>query len=213
MPDRPVSGIDVEGIAEAVRTELGDVHAAREAGLAACRRTIRLAGSAIRAVHRHQRDKAADLTNQCDQALREAQKALADHPAVAHAGFLFDAEKEFVEAVLTHALVDGQPLAGDDQLRVTLAAWLSGLAEAASELRRYLLDLLRDGRLGDAEVMLATMDDVYDLLVGVDFPDAVTGGLRRRTDALRAVLERTRSDLTTTTLQHRLQVALERRGE
>lgn len=129
---------------------------------------------------------------------------------VAHAGFLFDAEKEYVEAVLTAVLVTSGPLLTAGELAVSLPAWLNGLAEAASELRRHLLDLMRQGRLADAERLLASMDDTYELLVGVDFPDAVTGGLRRRTDALRAVLERTRSDLTTTTLQHRVQVALER---
>ncbi|MDQ6837673.1 MAG: haloacid dehalogenase [Actinomycetota bacterium] len=186
------------------------MHEAREAGLAACRRTIRLAGSAIRAVHRHQHERAAGLTSECDGALREAQAALRDYPMVAHAGFLFDAEKEYVEAVLTAALVGAVPLAGAASLRVGLAAWLNGMAEAASELRRHLLDLLRQGCLGDAETLLRAMDDIYDLLVGVDYPDAITGGLRRRTDALRAVLERTRSDLTTTTLQYRLQAALEK---
>jgi translin len=134
---------------------------------------------------------------------------MADFPAVAHAGFLFDAEKEYAEAVLTAALVDGAPLADAATLGVTTTAWLNGLTEAASELRRHILDLLRAGRLPDAEAVLGAMDDVYDLVVAVDFPDAVTGGLRRRADALRAVLERTRSDLTTTTLQHRLQRAIE----
>jgi translin len=199
-------------MAAAVRDELDAVHAAREAGLAACRRTIRLAGSAIRAVHRREPERAADLTSSCASALREAQVALLDHPMVAHAGFLFDAEKEYAEAVLTCALVAGEALADAAALRVGLAAWLNGMAEAASELRRHVLDLLRHGRLDEAETLLEAMDDIYDLLVGVDYPDAVTGGLRRRTDALRAVLERTRSDLTTTTLQHRLQVALERRA-
>lgn len=97
-------------------------------------------------------------------------------------------------------------------MRVGLPAWLNGLAEAASELRRSVLDRLRTGETDDAERLLVAMDDVYELVVGVDFPDAVTGGLRRTADALRAVLERTRSDLTTTTMQLRLQQALERRS-
>lgn len=130
---------------------------------------------------------------------------------MAHAGFLFDAEKEYAEAVLTAALVDRGALPAAAALGVSSTAWLNGLTEAASELRRHVLDLLRAGRLEDAEAALAAMDDVYDLVVSVDFPDAVTGGLRRRADALRAVLERTRSDLTTTTLQHRLQRAIEGR--
>ncbi len=140
--------------------------------------------------------------------MAEAQAALAPHPAVAHAGFLHDAEKEFAEAVLAAALVAGDPLPGHREMGVSAPAWLNGLAEAASELRRYLLDRLRAGELAEGERLLGAMDDVYDLLTSIDFPDALTGGLRRTTDALRAVLERTRSDLTLTLVQARLNAAL-----
>ena len=121
-------------------------------------------------------------------------------------------EKEYAEAVLTTALVDGRPLPGHADLGVEPQAWLNGLAEAASELRRHLLDRLREGDADVAEYLLVAMEDVYEQLVGVDFPDAITGGLRRSADALRAVLERTRSDLTTTLLQFRLQAAIERKA-
>ena len=131
---------------------------------------------------------------------------------VAYAGFLHDAEKEYAEAVLTSQLVAGGAISTWEDLAVGLPAWLNGLAEAASELRRHLLDRLRAGQTDMAERLLAQMEDVYEALVGVDYPDAVTGGLRRTADALRAVLERTRSDVTTTLLQVRLQEALERRS-
>ncbi|MGH9055770.1 MAG: hypothetical protein ACRDYY_07915 [Acidimicrobiales bacterium] len=133
-------------------------------------------------------------------------------PAVMHAGFLHDAEKEFAEAVLTEALVRARPLPGHTDLEVGLPAWLNGLAEAASELRRHLLDRLRHGGTDVAEGLLAAMEDVYESIVAVDYPDAVTAGLRRSADSLRAVLERTRSDVTTTVLQVRLQAALEQRS-
>ena len=107
----------------------------------------------------------------------------------------------------------GSPLAGPHELGIELPAWLTGLAEAASELRRHLLDRLRAGELAVAEDLLSAMEDVYGLMVTIDYPDAVTGGLRRTADSLRAVLERTRSDLTTTILQVRLQTAIERRLE
>jgi translin len=206
-PGRP----ELAGLIGGIRAELDGVHRAREAGLAACRRTIRAAGSAIRAVHRLDPGRAAALTADCRAALREAQAALAPYPAIASAGFLHDAEKEYAEAVLTAALVGGAPLPDHHELAVGLPAWLNGLAEAASELRRHLLDRLRERSTEPAEGLLASMEDVYELLVGVDYPDAVTGGLRRSADALRAVLERTRSDVTTTVLQQRLQAAIEGR--
>lgn len=188
---------------------LGAANEARESALAACRQTIRASGRAIRAVHRGQEGAAAELTAEAGAALRRAQERLRPHPAVAFAGFLHDAEKEYVEAVCVGRLVSGAPPPSADELGVALPAWLNGLAEAASEMRRHMLDLLRAGELARAESVLATVDDVYDFLLAIDYPDALTGGLRRTTDALRAVLERSRSDLTTTAIQARLQRALE----
>ncbi|MGH9212635.1 MAG: haloacid dehalogenase [Acidimicrobiales bacterium] len=181
---------------------------ARETALLSCRRVIRAAGSSIRAVHRHDPARAAALAAESEAELRQAQVALEPFPAIKHAGFLHDAEKEYVEARAVAALVGGGPVPGPDELGVAGPAWMRGLAEAASELRRYLLDRLRDGDLEQAEVLLGMMEDVYDALVVVDYPDALTGGLRRTVDALRAVLERSRGDVTTTVLQTRLQRAL-----
>lgn len=207
------SSADLSRRIDQARERLDAVNAAREAGLAACRRTIRLAGSAIRAVHRLEPDRAASLTADCESSLRDAQSALGPFPMVAYAGFLHDAEKEYAEAVLTARFVGRGELPAWDDLGVGLPAWLNGLAEAASELRRHLLDRLRAGETDTAERLLGQMEDVYEALVVVDYPDAVTGGLRRTADALRAVLERTRSDVTTTLLQVRLQEALEHRAK
>jgi translin len=208
QPDRAA---ELATLAEPVRAQLQAAHAAREIGLAACRRVIRAAGLSIRAVHRDDHEDAAAHRAESAAALREAQTALAPHPALVHAGFLHDAEKEYAEAALTAALVGQQPLPGHEELGVAGPAWCNGLAEAASELRRHLLDRLRAGDLDEAERLLGSMDDVYDLLVTIDHPDAITGGLRRTTDALRAVLERTRSDLTLTLVQSRLHAALQGR--
>jgi translin len=201
----------LQGLAGEMRANLDAVNAAREAGLSACRRTIRASGSAIRAVHRQDAAQAEALRGEARTALRQAQEALRPYPAVAFAGFLHDAEKEYAEAVLTAALVAGESLPSHHGIGVELPAWLNGLVEAASELRRHLLDRLRDDDNALAEELLVAMEDVYELAVTIDYPDAVTAGLRRSADALRAVLERTRSDFTTTILQTRLQSAIERR--
>ena len=200
------------GLIEEARRSLDDVNSAREVGLAACRKTVRAAGSAIRAVHRRQPERVTTFIAESESALRDAQKALDPFPDIAYAGFLHSAEKEYAEAILTAAFVDGSAIPDHRSLRVGLPAWLNGMAEAASELRRHLLDRLREGETDVAEHLLAVMEDVYEALVGVDYPDAVTAGLRRSADALRAVLERTRSDVTTTVMQLRLQAALEARS-
>ncbi len=201
---------DLDGLAADAYAELAAAHTARETALRACRATIQACGRSIRATHRHDVALASELAAAARSGLDDARGALRDFPTIAAAGFLHDAEKEYAEAVLFAALAAGAPLAGHAAIGVAPAAWFNGLAEAASELRRHTLDTLRTGDLARAEAMFAAMDDVYAVLVTVDLPDAVTGGLRRTTDALRAVLERTRSDLTTTVLQTRLQTSIER---
>lgn len=203
---------ELVALGQAVREDLDAANQAREIALAACRRTIRACGSSIRAVHLRRPEDALRLADEAGDALREAQGALAPHPSLVGSGPLHDAAKEYAEARLTAALVGGEALPSAQDLDIPTAAWLNGLAEAASELRRHLLDRLREGDLSHGEALLAAMDDAYGLLVTIDYPDAVSGGLRRTTDALRAVLERTRGDLTTTFLQSRLQAALEARS-
>ena len=208
---RPPTRARLEGITDTIRVGLGAAHQAREEALPACRGTIRAASRAIRAVHRGEDAAAAEHMAASEASLRRAQRTLAPFPALTHAGFLHDAEKEYAEARLTEALVADEPAPGPDELGVDPTAWMRGLSEAASELRRNLLDRLREGDLERGEVLLAAMDDVYDVLSVVDYPDALTNGLRRSLDQLRAVLERSRGDVTTTVLQTRLQRAIEER--
>jgi translin len=196
-------------VVEGIDRDLERANRAREQALPACRRAIRAAGSSIRAVHRLDHSVAESLAAESEAAVREARRVLAPFPALSHAGFLHDAEKEYVEARAAAALVAGDPVPGPGDLEVSPTAWMRGVAEAASELRRHLLDRLREGRLDGGESLLAAMDDVYAALVVIDYPDALTNGLRRTLDALRAVLERSRGDVTTTVLQARLQRAIE----
>ena len=203
-------GEEIAAVGAGLRSHLDAANAARETAIPACRRTIRACGSSIRAVHALDVERAATLADEAEGALREAQEALRPFPALAATGPLHDAEKEYAEARLTAALVAGNGLPPYTELGVHASSWLGGLSEAATELRRHLLDRLREGNLDEAGRLLTAMDDVYGLLVSMDYPDALTSGLRRQVDALRAVLERTRGDLTTAVLQNRLQASLER---
>jgi translin len=181
---------------------------ARETALATSRSLIRQCANAIRAIHRQEWDGARTLLDEAGVTADELRARLVEHPAILHAGYTQDALKEYAEARLTYAMVRDEPLPGPAAIAVAPAAYLNGLAEAASELRRFILDGLRHGDVSTGERLLAAMDDVYSLLVTVDYPDAVTSGLRRTTDALRAVLERTRGDLTAALRQDQLMSAL-----
>lgn len=192
--------VDREGELRAVgadaRAELDAVHRAREVVLPSSRKVVRAASLAIRAVHRLELDEARAHLDDAALQLGEVDLASAAHPEVRYVGPFHDAQKEYVEARATLAFVAHEPLPDAAALGVSTPAYLNGLAEAASELRRRVLDCLRRDDLAEAESLFEVMDEVYGLLQSVDYPDAITGGLRRSTDALRAVLERTRGDLT-----------------
>lgn len=183
-------------------------NAAREQGLAASRTIIRLSANAIRAIHRAEFERARALLAEAAAAHAATVAALEPHGDVYHAGFLHDAEKEYAEAQTTLALLSGAPLPTPEDLGVGYPAWLNGIAEAIGELRRWVLDRLRRGHFEGCEDVLAAMDDIYAVLVTIDFPDAMTGGLRRTTDQSRGILERTRGDLTMAIVQQRATEAL-----
>lgn len=187
---------NLESIANQIRESFAAKDAAREKVLPLCRETIRHCSNAIRAVHRWEFDQAKQLLQSARNLLAEAERRTADYGELGYAGFVRDARKEFAEGSITLALVTGKRLPDPDGLGIDAVAYLNGLGEAVGELRRYLLDSMRRGDLSQGEELLSAMDDIYNILVTMDFPDAITGGLRRTTDMVRGVLERTRSDLT-----------------
>lgn len=200
--------VHLADIVDAIVEEMETVTQLRDQALQHSRSLIRTCARAIRAMHRHERDQAEALLREADALAQALTVPLVDYPALYHAGYTQDALKELVEAHLLLAFLQDRPLPTPQSLGIPSATYLLGLTEAATELRRFALDLMRQDRVAEAEPYLAIMDDVYGLLLTVDFPDAVTGGLRRQTDVLRGVLERTRGDLTMSLRQERLRHAL-----
>ncbi|MDP9343646.1 MAG: haloacid dehalogenase [Actinomycetota bacterium] len=184
--------------------------AARERALVAARRAIRSSANAIRAIHRLDRETAHRLMDEARAAIEDGVGAVRDHPDVAFAGFLQDAQKEYVEARITEAVIDDGEFPTPDELGVQLAPYLNGMAEAVGEARRHILDLLRKGEVARSEAMLRSMEDIYSVLVSMDYPDAITGNLRRSTDVARSIMEKTRGDLSMSIVQRDLRDALER---
>jgi translin len=199
---------ELEAIVEEIRAGFETKNAARDAALERSRALVRHCANAIRAAHR---GELADAQQMLDTAGQDARDMIADlqlYPDLYYAGYSQDALKEYAEARLTYAFITGGQAPGPAQLGVEPAAYLKGMAEAASEMRRHALDLMRQNQMERAGEILEIMDEVYSLLIAVDFPDAITGGLRHTTDALRGVLERTRGDLTTAIRQEMMRQAL-----
>ena len=178
---------------------------ARDQGLFHARKVIKNCSLAIRAVHRGESTEVDQFLFEARTLLSLACDQLRAYPDVYFSGFLQDAEKEYAEAQITYRIVTGKELPSPEDLGVDFAPYLNGLAEAVGELRRQVLDLLRRGDLDRAENLLSVMDDIYYVLISMDFPDAITRGLRRSTDIARGCLEKTRGDLTHHSAGHNLE--------
>jgi translin len=206
--------MNLDQISEDVRVRFDQRMDARERALPAARRAIRSCANAIRAIHRSEWEQAHRLMDQAKEAIDEGVLAARDHPEIRFAGYLQDAQKEYAEARITEAVVTGvSQLPTPEELGVEDAPFLNGMAEAIGEGRRYILDLLRHGEVDRGEAILSAMDDIYYVLVSMDYPDAITMNLRRSTDVARSLIEKTRGDLSIAIVQRQLRDALDRHAK
>lgn len=201
---------ELDPIADTIRDQFEQVDHAREQAIARSRELIRMCARSIRAMHREEWDSAETQLAEAEQVARRLSTDAAGFPTIYQAGYTQDALKEYAEAHLTYALMRRRRLKTPEELGVEGNTWLNGLSEAATEMRRRILDIIRHGHNDEAERLLELMDEIYSLLTTFDFHDTITRGLRRRTDTVRAVLERTRGDVTNSLRQAELEAALQR---
>jgi translin len=195
-------------IAEAAHKDFEARTLARDAALTRSRALIRHSSNAIRAIHRSESDLAHEHLDAGRELVDEMKKDLENFPDLYYAGYTQDAIKEFCEATLTTAIIEGREIPTPDEMGVIYSTYLRGMAETPGELRRRCMDILRMGYSDEAERLLGMMDEIYSILVTMDYPDAVTNGLRRQTDLLRGIVERTRADLTLSLREEHLKALL-----
>ncbi len=203
---------DLEIITAKLRPYFAAEDKAREKALRSCRQVIRYSADAIRAVHRQEHDRAKRLLDSAHELVQELNHDLLGHGRLLNSGFIHDAQKELAEGCITLALVGGEDLPKPETLGVSNAAYLDGLGEAVGELRRYILDSLRRDDFSRCEELLGIMDAIYGMLITMDFPELLAHGLRRTTDAIRGIIERTRGDLTVALRQKKLETKLDELG-
>lgn len=198
----------LEELAEEISASFEAKDRAREEALALTRVVVRRSGAAIRSVHRGEIEKACDLIRQAGVALAEILDLLEEHPDVRYSGLVDGAEQEYAEARIVFSLITEARMPAPGEVGVEMTGYLAGLGDAVGELRRHILDLIRQGRPEEGEVHLEAMEEIYHLLISFDYPDAVTKGMRRKGDVARSLLDRTRGDLTNAIGQRRLEVQL-----
>jgi len=182
----------------------------REEVLDASREVIRSSARAIAAVHRKDRADSEEMLAKARKALATLADAVRAEPHLADSGTILSAYQEYCEAALVQALIWGEKLLTAEELDVSYKSYLAALADVTGELRRHALDMIRADEVSEAERMLKLMEEIFELLMEFDYPDAVLPGMRRRQDMVRRVVEKTRGDLTTAIRQQKLENALKR---
>jgi len=204
----------INEIAAEIQQDFEAKDKAREIGLSLSREVVRTCGTAIRHIHREDIGKAAMLLEDARGALEDIDLQLADHPDIYYSGFVEHAQQEFVECAVVHQLLtkenNNDTLPSPQELGVTYAAYLNGLGDVVGELRRHILDLIRQDMPQDGDQFLDIMDDMYSTLMMFDYPDAITRGLRRKSDVARSLIERTRGDLTNAIRQQKLEQTMKK---
>ena len=200
----------LDTIADRIRASFDARTSARDQTLSQVRTLTRYSAHAIRAVHRNEMDTALENLNLAKNLADGFRQNLKNYPDLYYTGYTQDSLKEYVEANIVFALLGDGHLPTPEDLNVEYATYLRGLAEAVGELRRRCLDILRQGHSSEAERLLEYMDDIYAVLVTIDYPDAITNGLRRLTDIARSIIERTRGDITLSLRQEKLEQSLRR---
>ena len=189
--------MDLNTNIETVRNLLNETFNLRETALKLSRETIRFCANSIRASHRREFDKAEELLTEAKNRVFQVKEALKDKaPEIYYTGYVMDAQKEYGEAVLTNAIIRDIELPSHTEIGIEPAVYLNSLCEAAGESRRYALDEMRNNNFDNVERILTVMDDIYCMLITVDYPDAITLGLKRHTDMVRNILDKTRSEIT-----------------
>ena len=187
---------NISEICDRIREKFDLMDEAREKSLAASRKITRLSGDSIKAIHREEWGQAESLINETEKLVLEVNEMLRDFPDLYYSGYVGNAQTEFVEVSLLYAILKGDPVPGPDELNIDYAAYLNGMGDTTGELRRHILDLIRKGRPEEGEKYLEIMDEFYTEMMSFDYPDAITHGLRKKSDVARSLIERTRGDLT-----------------
>jgi len=198
----------LDTICDAIREDFDRRTKVRDEALAQARQLTKHASLAIRAIHREEEGEAFEQLQAAKSIVQKLRQDLKDDADLYYSGYTQDAIKEYVEAELTVALIKDKPLPTPEMLGAEYATYLGGLAETLGELRRRCMDLLRPGYSKEVERLLLWMDDIFTRLITMDYPDAITQGLRRKTDLARGIVERTRADITVSFRQNELEDAL-----
>jgi translin len=183
---------------ETVSKILDEKDRVREEAIRFVREIVRMSGDLVSSLHGKNVEDAVKIMASLRARKTEFLSLLSKHPDLLYSGLAYNALSEYAESIIVYHLVVEGRMPSFEEIDVPVPAYLQGLGDAVGELRRHIVELLDSGRVEEATYYFRIMEAVYESLKRLDYPDAITPGLRHKVDVAARLVEDTRVLILTT---------------
>mgnify|MGYP000459832091 FL=1 len=196
-----------------IEEKVRELDEARNEAESLSRKIIRETKKSIISTHQESFESSEASLREINRLLKSLREVVQKHPELISNNLVNTAFQETAEAYIYYNLVRWGKFIDPKSMDVSPSQYVLGLADCVGELRRRVLDLIRAGRLKEAEESLKTMEEIlYELNLNSDL-QVLVPGLRRKCDVARAIIESTRGDLALEVRRKSLEDGIKRLAE
>ncbi len=167
------------------------------------REVVRASGYVITSIHAGRLSEVDANLGKLAENFNRLREALRNQPCFEYSNLVIDYLSEYVEAVAFYNLTKNKKLVTPEELGVDHVPYIVGLLDLIGELKRYVLNLLSENLIREAQEYFSVMEVIYEHLHHLDYPDAILPNVRRRIDVARGVIESLRSFIVDVRLRSR----------
>ena len=175
-----------------ISKSLKDSNASREFLIKNTRDVVILCSHSIIAAHKGDLRLAKQKIKKAEAVIKVNQKKAKNE----FKKYLITPEQEFVEANSFLAVVENKEIPSLKSLNVSDESYILGLLDCIGELKRLVLDNIRNGQLKEADRIFNVMENLYQALYPFAMYDKIVKETRRKLDVNRILVEETRSVIT-----------------
>lgn len=189
-----------------INGELRGTEERREKLLKGTRDVISLCSKSIVDLHYGKKDAAKEKLHKAGEMLTEFHGYTKDDLQK----YLLVPEQEFVEASVLRSLIEDSDIPSADDLKVSGPAYVMGLLDCVGECKRRVYDQIRKEKFIEAQNLFSFMEKIYGLVYPLSIYDNLVGGLKRKLDVAKMLIEDVRSLVTEESRRQSLMAAVER---
>ncbi len=180
---------------ESIERELKELEDIRDRVIKESRDIVKISREIIHHIHKREFESTENKLEKLRKIVKNIVDSVKKYPQIYYSGLIYGPLTEYVEAEILYNIVSRDRIPTIEELQVESVPYLLGLGDVVGELRRIVVDSLREGNLEYAEKIFKYMEDIYENLSLLVIPDALIPGLRGKVDFIRKMVEITRADL------------------